>query len=81
MQARVRTDDGEYSEWFDVTQGLRLGCVLSPLIFNVVFVAAIHAVLVRFSEDPGILRRLDHLDNNDGIGENAVPLNRARSAA
>ena len=29
MHARLRTDDGEYSEWFDVTQGLQQGCVLS----------------------------------------------------
>ena len=28
MRARVRTDDGEHSEWFDVTQGLRQGCCL-----------------------------------------------------
>ena len=25
IRARVRTDDGEHSEWFDVTQGLRQG--------------------------------------------------------
>ena len=25
MRARVRTDDGEHSDWFDVTQGLRQG--------------------------------------------------------
>ena len=43
MRARVRTDGGEHSEWFDVTQGLRLGCVVSPLLFNVLFATAIHA--------------------------------------
>ena len=30
-RARVRTDDGEHSEWSDVTQGPRQGYVLSPL--------------------------------------------------
>ena len=30
--ARMRTDDGEPSEWLGVTQGLRQGCVLSPLL-------------------------------------------------
>ena len=34
MRARVRTDDSEHSEWFDNTQGLRQGCVLSPLLFS-----------------------------------------------
>ena len=38
MRARVRTDD-EHSEWFDVTQGLRQGCVLSPLLFKMSFAA------------------------------------------
>ena len=57
MGARVRTD-GEHSEWFDVTQGLRQGCVLSPLIFIIFFAAVTHAVVVRFSEDPDIVRDL-----------------------
>ena len=29
MRARVRTDDGEYSEWFDVTEGLRQAFVVA----------------------------------------------------
>ena len=49
MRTRVRTDDGEPSEWFDVTQGLRQGRVLSPLLFNILFAAVTHAVVVRFS--------------------------------
>ena len=64
--ARVCTDDGEHCEWFDITQGPRQGCVLSPLLFDAFFAAAIHAVLVRFSEDPDILRDIVHLDEDLG---------------
>ena len=34
IQAWVRMDGGELSAWFEVTQGLRQECVLSPLLFN-----------------------------------------------
>ena len=83
MRARVRTDDGQHSEWFDVTRGLQQGYVLSPLFFKVFFAAAIHAVLVRFSEDPEILRDLVDLEEDlehDGVGEKADPQTCVRRA-
>lgn len=43
--------------------------MLSPLLFHV-FAAAIHAVLVRLSEDPDILRDLVHLEED--LGEDGV---------
>ena len=67
VRARVRTDDGEHSEWFDVTQWLRQGCVVSPLLFNRFFAVALHVVLVRLSQDEAIVRDLVQLSDAGAV--------------
>ena len=76
MWARVRMDDGELLEWFEVTQGLRQGCVLSPLLFNIFAAVMMEVVLRRFSEDDTILEDLVFLDERSGGGPDEALLDR-----
>ena len=45
MRACVRLDDRVYSRWFALKEGLRQGCVLAPLLFNIFFAAVRNVVI------------------------------------
>ena len=69
MQACVRLDDGECSNKFDVGQGLRQGCVLAPMLFNMFFTAVLSVAEKRFLADAGITDNIVQLQRKKE-GEN-----------
>ena len=58
MRACVRPHDGVCSGWFELEQGQRQGCVISPLLYNIFFAAVLIVVFQRFSEDTVVLVEL-----------------------
>ena len=68
MRTCVRLDDRVCSRWFATKQGLRQGCVLAPLLFNIFFAAAINVASTRFKADKGTMDALVHLRKKRGAG-------------
>ena len=68
MRACVRLDDRVCSGWFAVEQGIRQGCVLTPLLFNIFFVAVITVVSTRIKADQCIMDAFVHLGEKRGAG-------------
>ena len=73
MRACVRLDDRVCSRWLAVEQGLRQGCVLAPLLFNIFFAAVINVACTCFKADEGIMDDLVHLRKKSGAGGRGEP--------
>lgn len=72
-------DGGELSQGCEITQELRPECILSPLLVNVFFAAALGLAIVRFTEDGIILKDIAYREETGKGAETS--LERVRRAA
>ena len=69
IQACVRLDYGECPDKFDVGQGLRQGCVLAPLLFNMFLTAVLRVAEKRFLSDAAVADNMVRLQRKKEKGE------------